>query len=115
MIKTSDVVSDLVKNSKEYIDTNLNLIKLDIAEKFSALLCGFLTVALLIFFFLIASIFIGISVALILSIYTGSAIISFLIVALLYFLIGLVIWIKRDKLIRIPLMNFILSHLFKKD
>lgn len=115
MIKTSESISHLIKNSKEYIENGIDLIKLEFAEKSSALLCGIFSVLVIGLFFLLALLFIGISIALLLSILTGSNVISFLIVAFLYAIIGIILWYKREILIRLPLMNVILSNLFKKD
>jgi len=115
MIKTSEIIHKLLKNSKEYIDIVISLLRLEIAEKTSALLSSFFTIMIIALVFFSSLLFLGISIGLGLSFYTGSSFLGFFIVSVLYSIIGLLIWFKREKLIKLPVMNAILSNFFKKD
>ena len=114
MIKTSEALNQLIRDSKKYLDNKIDLIKLDSAEKLSSLLCAFFSIMIVGFVFSIFVILFSISLVLFFSSLLNSIALAYLIVALLYFIIGVVLLIKREQLIRYPLMNFLLSHLFKK-
>jgi hypothetical protein len=114
MINISESFNKLIKYTIEYVETSFSSIKLEAAEKSISLICSLFSIIAVCFIFIIASFFFGISIALILSSYLGSTIVGFIIVGVFYLIVGLVFWIKKERLIKMPLMEFILSHLFKK-
>jgi phosphate/sulfate permease len=105
----------LAEDAKEYINTRIEILKLTIAEKSSAVLATIIAgvIAALIFSFFL--LFISITVAVILSTWIGKPYIGFLIVAGFYLISGVIILKFREQIIRIPIMNSIIRQLFKDD
>jgi hypothetical protein len=107
-------IEELAEDARDYINTRIEVIKLNTAEKASlvvAKLVAGIAVAVVFIFFLF---FAGMAAAYALSLWTGEAWSGFLIVAGLYMLLGLIVWSAKEKLIRIPVMNAIISQLFKE-
>lgn len=115
MIKTSEALNQLIIDSKKYLDNRLELVKLEFAEKLSALLCSFFSIMIVGFMISIFAIFLGISLVLFFSSVFNSLALAYLTVGFLYLIIGLFLFAKRETLFRRPLMNYILSHFLKKD
>jgi len=108
-------IESLAEHVKEYLNSNIELIKLKTAEKSSAVLSNIIAaavVACILFFFLV---FASIAVALILSNWIGKMYAGFLIVAGFYLLTGTIIWMNKERMIRIPIMNKIIQQLFKDE
>jgi hypothetical protein len=106
---------EIAGNIKEYINTRIESAKLGVAEKSSAIIANLVAgaiVAVVFFFFII---FAGIAVSFALGEWIGKIWAGFLIVALLYLLLGIVAWVARGKLIRLPVMNAMIKQLFKED
>jgi hypothetical protein len=59
--------------------------------------------------------FLNVALGFYLSQVTGSGIYGFMIVSGFNLLVGLCIWMAKDKLIRIPIMNAIITQLYKND
>lgn len=106
---------ELVTAIREYADARIDEVKLITAEKTSGLLANLLAglVVAIVFIFFIG--FASIALALLLGAWTGKWWLGFLMVAGLYILAGLIAWIAREKLIRLPLMNGLIRQLFKRE
>jgi hypothetical protein len=114
-MSTFEKVEDLADKVKQYINTRISLLKLQFAAKISGLLSNLiaaLVVFLVMFLFII---FAGIGAALALSAWIGPLYSGFLIVSGIYLLAGIIIWKKRESLLRIPIMNSIISQLSPED
>jgi len=108
-------VEELADTLKEYVNTKIESVKLNAAEKTSAAVANTLAgiiVALVFFFFVI---FASVALSLGLGEWIGMTWAGFLIVAGLYLLIGILVWAARGKLIRLPLMNAMIRQLFRND
>lgn len=106
---------ELAATVKEYVNNRIESVKLNVAEKSSAIIASLVAgaIALVVFFgFLV---FVGITLSIGLGVWIGKIWLGFLIVAFLYLLIGVIIWKARGRLIRIPLMNVLLQQLFKDE
>jgi hypothetical protein len=108
-------LEDLAGTVKEYIDNRVESAKLSVAEKSSAVIAN--TIArlflfMVLFFFLLFS---GLALSLFLGNVTGNAWLGYLIVAVLYALFGMIVWLGRGSLIRRPVMNKMIKLLLKKD
>jgi high-affinity Fe2+/Pb2+ permease len=115
METTFNKAEELAENLKVYLDNRLDAIKFGTAEKTSNIIANILAgaiVALIFFFFVV---FASISMAFVLVELTGKFWLGFLIVALFYFVLGLIIWLARVKIIRLPIMNSILQQLIIND
>jgi predicted transporter len=106
---------ELASHLKEYLNSKIDSVKLDAAEKSSKLLSNFTaTIVVALIAFLSVS-FISMSVAFGIAKLTGELFLGFLSVGLFYLLCGILLWVYREKFIRMPMMNSILQHLFKDE
>ena len=103
---------ELAIHIKEYIQTEIELIKLNFAEKLSKILSNFLAIIILIWVLLLSILFASISLALFIGEKIGKMSVGFFIVSLIYLLIAMVSWYLRERFIRIPILNGILRQLF---
>ncbi len=112
MEKIFSAAEELTDTLRQYADTRIESAKLSIAEKSSAAIANmaaaFFVAMVLAFFFLFA----GVAVALLLAPVVGSQWLAFLLVAILWLLIGLLVWKGRQRLIRLPVMNAMLRQFF---
>ena len=115
MDKAFAKAEDLASSIKEYVDTRIDAVKLNVAEKSSGVIAnviaGIVVAVVFLFFIGLAST----SLAYGLGEWTGKTWVGFLIVAGLYLLIGIIVWAGRGKLIRLPVMNAMIQQLFKND
>lgn len=105
----------LTDHVKEYINTRVELTKLHLAEKTSLVVSQLIAVTIVVLFFLLFLIFGSIAGAWALSNWIGKPYSGFLIVAGIYLLLGIIVWVARGQLLRFPIMNAIIRQLQKKD
>ena len=115
MEKAFAKMEELTDSVKEYVNTRIASVKLSVAEKSSALVANLVAGMLVAAVFLFFLIFAGIALALVLSEWTGKLWAGFLIVAGIYLLIGIIVWIAREKIIRLPVMNALIKQFFSTD
>ena len=106
---------ELIKNIKEYVNNSITLFKIELAEKISGIISNIIALFFVSIIFFLVIVFFSISLALILGKITGENYWGFLIVSGLYFIIGILIWKGKDRIIRIPIMNSILRQLFNEE
>lgn len=115
MQETFAKAEELAEHVKEYIHNRMDAVKLDTAEKTSkvaALVIAAVTVAVFIFSFLF---FASVALAFVFSNVTGSLAWGFLIVGGIYLLLGIIIWLLKDRIIQLPIMNALLQQLFRDE
>ena len=115
MEKVFAKMEELTDSVKEYVNTRVESVKLSVAEKSSALVANLVAGMLVAAVFLFFLIFAGIALALVLGEWTGKMWTGFLIVAGIYLLFGIIVWIAREKIIRLPVMNAMIKQLFSND
>lgn len=115
MEKVFAKMEELTDSVKEYVNTRVESVKLSVAEKSSALVANLVAGMLVAAVFLFFLIFAGIALALVLGEWTGKMWAGFLIVAGIYLLFGIIVWIAREKIIRLPVMNAMIKQLFSTD
>ena len=108
-------VKKMATHIKEYVSTRIASVKLNAAEKSSKTIAGIISVAVVLLAFVFFIIFASIAAAYIFAKLTGEMYWGFLIVAGIYLLIGLLLWLMREKMLRLPVTNAILRQLFKED
>jgi hypothetical protein len=96
------------------VDTRLDTVKLSVAEKTSALLANVLAGIVVALVFICFIFFGSIALALLLGSWMGAWWLGFLIVAGIYLLLGLITWLARGRLIRLPIMNAMIRQLFNR-
>ncbi|MFZ9388483.1 MAG: phage holin family protein [Chitinophagaceae bacterium] len=108
-------VESLVDQLRSYVNTRVAQTKLSVAEKASRLaaaMIAFVLAALVFFLFLVL---LSMAVAIALGQWLGNMWLGYLIVAGLVLLLTGIIWLAKDRLIRIPLMNALLKSMFDKE
>lgn len=106
---------ELAMQLKAYVNTEIELVKLTLAEKLSKLLSNFIALIFLGVVFFLFILFTSLSLAYLIGEWTGKIWIGFLMVAVIYFLMGIITWLTREKLLQVPIMNAIIRQLFSKD
>ena len=106
---------DLAMHLKAYVQIEIELFKLTIAEKLSKIIANFLAAMVVIGVLLLFILFVSIALAFLIGEWLEKMSAGFFIVSILYLLIGVISWYAREKLIRIPILNTILSQLFTND
>jgi len=109
------ILEKTVDHLKDYAGTKIDELKLGTAEKVSDVASVFIAKFLVGLVFLFALIFGSTSAAYGLGDYFNKTWLGFLIIAGLYFVVGLITWGARQKLFRIPIMNEIISRLFSNQ
>jgi hypothetical protein len=89
--------------------------KLKLADKTSRLLANLVTAFVVVVLVLFFTVFASISLAIVLGDLTGRFHWGFLIIAGLYLLIALLVWVTKEKLLRIPILNSLLKQLIKDN
>jgi len=105
----------LAGNLKEYVNTRIDSLKLNAAEKASKIVANGVAGVFAGVFVLL---FIGlgsIALSLVLGEWMGKTWAGFLVVACFYLLISIIIWKAREKLVRRHIMNAIIQQLFQED
>ncbi len=115
MEKVFGKLEDLATSIKEYTDLRLENAKLQLVEKTSAIMANFAAGIVVSIVFLHFLIFGSIALSFGIGDLIGKTWAGFLVVALLYLLIGVIVWSARVKLIRLPIMNALITQLFSKD
>lgn len=107
-------IEELTKSLKAYIQTNIELIKLEATERTSVIgseLISFLLIALTLFIFIL---FFSLSAGFYLASFFNDNIIGFAIVAGFYFTFCLILIIGRKNLITRPVRDKIIQKILKK-
>lgn len=105
----------LADQLKAYVNTRVSQAKLSLAEKVSklaAMMIAMLMSALVFFLFLVL---LCVAAALLIGQWLGSAWLGFLVVAGLVLLLGMILWLARDRLLRIPIMNALIEAMFDSE
>lgn len=108
-------IEELAGNAKEYVKTRVEGAKLNTAAKVSTVTSNIIAriiVAVVFVFFLF---FGGMAAAFALGEWLGKTYWGFLAVAGIYLLAAIIVWIAREKMIRLPIMNAIIQQLFKEN
>lgn len=107
-------VENLVTRTREYINTKIDILKLTAVDKGSGAISSaavYLGLAVISLFFLMM---ISIGAALAISEAIGNSYSGFLIVAGVYLLLGILLYVMRDKWVKTPIVNAIVKSFFKE-
>lgn len=108
-------MEELATGARNYFKTRVEVVKLNAAAKVSSVTSNIIAriiVAVVFVFFLF---FAGMAAGFALGEWFGKTYWGFLAVAGFYLLAGIIVWIAREKMIRIPIMNSIIQQLFKEE
>lgn len=108
-----DSIQSLVDRTKDYVETRVELLKLQAVNKsadvISSVASGFVTAVIMIFFFLMLNIGIG----LLLGELLGKTYYGFFVLAAIYLITGLLFKSFGDKWIKEPVSTMLIKKLFK--
>jgi len=104
-------VEDLVDHVRDYMHVRADEVRLGIADRSSAVIAKLVAGALVTAIFFLCFAFVGVAMALLVGRMLHDLVVGFAIVALLYIIVGIIIWAGRHRLIGIPVMNSILDQL----
>ena len=111
MENKTTTVEELFIKLKEYGDTRLDLLKLKGINKVSKLLSSLITSVILLLLFILVVICLTVALSLYLGEVLGGSYFGFLIVAGIYIIIGLVLFLSKTKLIKTPISNKLIKDL----
>jgi len=106
-------VEELIKSVEEYGKTSLDLMRLQAAQKGSAIMTYMIVSVSVLIPLLMCLTVLNIGVALWLGELLGKAYYGFFVVAGFYFIIGLFLFVTRKQLIEKPVIKMLISQIFK--
>src|SRR4051812_33117754 len=106
-------VKTLIVKSRDYLETKIELAKLKAIDKSSDILSGLVFSIVKIVMILFLTIFVSIGLAVYLGALLGEYYYGFLIVAGIYALVMLIIYVQRKKWIKDPIENGLIDKILK--
>jgi hypothetical protein len=115
MSDTFTKAEELAGSIREYIQLKVRAVKLDVAEKTSAVMANLVAGAIVAVIMLLMVIFAGIALSYVFAGLVGTMVGGFLITAGLFLVLAIITWKMRQRIIRLPIMNSIIQQLFKEE
>jgi Putative Actinobacterial Holin-X, holin superfamily III len=115
MENTSLDFSGLLSESKEYIETKVELWKLKAVDKITDVISSLVAKVILIISLLCFFMMLSIGLALLIGDWLGKSMYGFFIIAAVYGIAGLVFYFFKDKLIKTPFGNKLVESFLKDD
>ncbi|MCO5237521.1 MAG: hypothetical protein M9933_14775 [Chitinophagaceae bacterium] len=109
----SENITTLVNDMGRYVETKAELWKLKAIDKTTDVASSLVAQILLYIIILIGIIALNIGIALLIGKWIGEAFYGFFIIAGFYFLLGIVMYLARNSLIKTPLLNAFINKLLK--
>lgn len=104
-------VEELLKKIKEYLELRLELFRLKSISKASKFVSSFITLLVVIILFSFSLFAITIGLGLLIGEWVGKIYLGFFIVAVLYIIIGLIIYSMKDKIILTKVSNKMIKEM----
>jgi len=111
MDETKSNINNLVEHLKDYAETRVDLLKVEATDRISSAASSAASAAIVLVSGLFFLLFFSLGCAWLIKHYTGSAIIGFFSVAGFYLLVSIIVYVKRESLVKIPVVNAILKQL----
>ena len=112
-MNTTESIKTLIDQSKDFLETKIELTKLKAIDKSADVLSTAIVMVAIIFLGSLFVIFISIAAALMLGNWLGSVHYGFLIVGAFYGLLLLLIFLKKNKWIKSPIANGLINKMLK--
>ena|SRR5450755_1883122 len=109
----TDSIKTLIDKSKDYLDTKIELTKLKTIDKSADVLSTVVVMVSMIFIGSLFIVFISVGLAFMLGKALGAYYYGFFIVGGFYAIILLLIYIQREKWIKIPIANGLINKMLK--
>jgi hypothetical protein len=103
--RIADNISEVIDASKTYIESNLKLFKLSLLERLSKVVSLIISTVLVMLVGMLFVLFLSISAAMFIGSLLDSRTLGFLIMATFFFIIMLVLWLKRKTLVINPIIQ----------
>lgn len=107
-------IEELTNGLKTYVQTNIELFKLEATERTSVLGSRLISILLVGMALLLFVLFLSISAGFLLAHYFNDTFTGFALVTAFYFLLSIILLIGRRKLIEKPLCNTFIQRILKK-
>jgi ammonia channel protein AmtB len=104
------VIETLFEKTKSYTNSSLELYKLKAIDKSADMMSTLIKRLTLAVFFIFCFLFLNTGLALLIGEALGRTSFGFLIVAGFYAIVGIVFYLFRDKWIKVPMRNSIITH-----
>lgn len=108
-------ISDLIDKTKEYVKVRADIIKLTAAEKTSKAVAAIVVGSILLICSLFALLFLSFFAGFYISEKMDNSYYGFLVVALFYIIIGLIVFFTKSGMIEKPIINKVLKSFFKPN
>jgi|SRR6185437_764685 len=108
-------LEEVVKNLKEYADIQYQLTVLKAGNIISSVTAKILAAFVFALFLFMFTMFISVTAGLYMANLLGSLTKGFLVVAAFYFIVGLILFVFRNKLIIGPIRNGLIKQIFKDE
>jgi hypothetical protein len=106
---TLTLIESIFNQSKDYIDNRLELYKLKMIDKSSGVASSIISGIVLFVIFFIFFVVLNIGIALLIGDLVGKSYWGFLILAAFYAIVGLFLFLKRDKIFKTPVTKLIIG------
>ena len=113
MTDNPNVFESLANNSKDYVETRLNLFKLKAVDKTSDIASSILSVLPIVLIFTLVFILLNIGLALLIGDFAGRASFGFLILTAVYIFVGIILYAGRKKWLKTPFENLLIRKFLK--
>jgi hypothetical protein len=104
-------VEELFYKLKDYGDTRLDLFKLKGINKVSGFLSSLITSVILVVLLFLVLICLTVGIALVLGNWLGEASYGFFLMGIVYIIIGLILFKRKDKTLKTPISNRLIKDL----
>ncbi len=111
--ETKELAEDLFEKTQAFVRTSLELYKLRMTDKLAIVLASLVSRIIIIILVLLVFVMVNIGLAIWIGDELGRTYDGFFIIAGLYALIALTVYIFRDPLIKNPIINSIISQILK--
>ena len=109
----TESIKTLIDKSKDYLETKIELTKLKTIDKSADVLSTVVVTVSMLFISVLLILFLSLAAALFLGKMLGAYHYGFFIMAGFYAIVLLVIYVKRDKWIKTPIANELISKMLK--
>lgn len=106
---------ELATHLREYINNRIAAVKLQVAERTSKVMSNIIAMSVVAALMLVFTIFMSMGAAYAISDWIGKTYAGFLVVGTAWLIIALAIWLARERLLRIPIMNRMLQEMFNHE
>jgi hypothetical protein len=108
-------LEEFVEKLKEYFNTRLKLGKLSLIEKAVLVFASLITDGFVVIFLILAFLFVSLGLGFYFSELFGNSFAGFFIMAIIYFIIALIIYLTKDKYLEKPIIESMIKKVFKDE